>query len=457
MNMEEMKDRIRILTIDDEEPMLRVIRRTLEPEGYHVETCSDAAEGLAILKKGDVDIVITDLMMPDIDGFRITEEALAYNREILVVVITAFSSIESAVRAMKLGAYDFIPKPFDPEYLLLVVKKAVEKKRLRTENIGLRRELGDRDYLKDIIGISRPVQHVLRLIEKVSSTDGNVLIIGESGVGKELVARAIHYGSRRREAPFLPINCSALPDNLLESELFGYEKGAFTGAVNQKKGLLESADGGTIFLDEVGSISQVMQAKLLRFLQDRSFIRLGGNEMVQVDVRIISATNEDLSESVKNGSFRKDLFYRLNVIPIEVPPLRERRDDIPLLIRHFIGRYSIKMGKMINGISEEAEEMLLRYRWDGNVRELENVIERAITLTDGNMILPRDLPEEIRSYQERPLCNESPYPDDITLLELERLHIRKILERTGGNKSRAARILGIDYSTLLRKLKAMDH
>jgi DNA-binding NtrC family response regulator len=451
-----MDRQVKILTIDDEETMLRIIRKTLEPEGFFVETFNSAEEGLSHLMEESADIVITDLMMPGTDGFRIIEKATSRDREIKVIVITAFSSIESAVKAMKLGAYDFIPKPFDPEHLLMVVRKAVESRFLRLENIGLKRVLKEKDYLRDIIGISRPIQHVKGLIEKVKETDGNVLLTGESGVGKELVAKAIHYGSKRGIYPFIPINCGALPDNLLESELFGYEKGAFTGAVSQKRGLLEIANGGTVFLDEVGCISQMMQIKLLRFLQDRSFIRLGGNEVVKVDVRIISATNESLVELIKDGIFRKDLYYRLNVIPIDIPPLRERRDDIPLLIRHFIKVFSSRIGKEIKGITREAESLLLRYWWEGNVRELENTIERAITLTDDNMIKPEDISDEIAGARVERSSVSSAYRYDISLLELEIMHIKNVLSQTGGNKSKAARILGIDYSTLLRKLKSFN-
>jgi len=449
-------ERIRIIAIDDEEPMLRILRKTLEPEGFRVETYQRPDEALSDIRKGGTDLVITDLMMPGLDGYRVLEETLAADPGIIVIVITAFSSIESAVKAMKAGAYDFIPKPFDPEHLLIVVKKAIQKRALERENLNLRQQLDSRDYLSEIVGVSGPIRELKALIEKVKDTDANLLIIGESGVGKELVARAVHYGSRRKAAPFVPINCGALPDNLLESELFGYERGAFTGALSRKKGLLEMAAGGTVFLDEVESISPMMQVKILRFLQDRRFIRLGGENLIEVDVRVIAATNEDLASAVDEGRFRKDLYYRLKVIPIHVPPLRSRKDDIPLLIRHFIRKYSAKTGKTIEGITGEAEQILSRYHWEGNVRELENIIERAITLTDDNMIKREEIPEEIITPESRPSTAESPYPVELPLSELEHLHIRKVLKETNGNKSRAARLLGIDYSTLLRKLKVMD-
>jgi DNA-binding NtrC family response regulator len=399
-----------------------------------------------------VDVLITDLMMPGIDGLNVIERTRAIDKDIVIIVITAYSSVESAVRAIRAGAYDFIPKPFDPEHLLIILRRAIEARNLRIENIGLKKRLDGTD--REIIGNSQAIRYVLSMIEKVRNTDGTVLLIGESGVGKELIARAIHSKSKRSDYPFIPINCGALPDELLESELFGYEKGAFTGAINRKIGLFEAADKGTVFLDEVSSISPMMQIKLLRFLQERTFMRLGGKETISVDVRVIAATNEDLRESVEKGIFRKDLYYRLNVIPIEVPPLRERRDDIPLLIRHFIKRFSTRMERDVT-ISKEAEDVLLRYKWDGNVRELENVIERAITITEDDIIGLDDLPSEVFNNKEGHVDKTSIYPEELTLSEVERLHIENVLRATGGNKSRAARRLGIDYSTLLRKLKSM--
>jgi len=451
-------DRVfKIIAIDDEETMLRILKRSLEPEGYSVETFTNAGEAMKRLKDGEpADIVITDLMMPDMDGFGVIENVRSVDKDIIVIVITAYSSVESAVKAIKAGAYDFIPKPFDPEHILIVVKRAVEARRLKLENIGLKRQLSNASYMSEIIGASQEMRQVFDMIEKVKDTDGTVLLIGESGVGKELVAKAIHYGSKRAENPFIAINCGALPDELLESELFGYEKGAFTGAVSRKTGLFEAANGGSVLLDEVSSISPRMQVKILRFLQERSFIRLGGKETLSVDVRIIAATNEDLKEAVNKGSFRKDLYYRVNVIPVEIPPLRERRDDIPLLIRHFIEKFSSKTGKKISGISKEAEDMLVRYKWEGNVRELENVIERAITITDDEIIGTDDLPDDVKNKIQRIEQSASPYFAELTLFDVEKLHIENVLKAADGNKSKASRILGIDYSTLLRKLKSMD-
>lgn len=438
--------------------MLRILRRTLEPEGFLVETFLNGRDAIGKLKNGGTaDVIITDMMLPGgMDGLTVVEEARTIDKEIMVIVITAHSSIESAVAAVKAGAYDFIPKPFDPEHILLVVKRAIETRSLRIENVGLKKRLAEASPSREIVGTSQAMTQVFSMINKVKDTDGTVLVIGESGVGKELVARAVHDKSKRATRPFVALNCGALPDDLLESELFGYEKGAFTGASRRKQGLLETAEGGTVFLDEVSSISPMMQVKLLRFLQERTFMRLGGNETISVDVRVIAATNEDLKEAVDRGAFRKDLYYRLNVIPIEIPPLRERRDDIPLLVRHFIAKYSLKMGKNIAGASKEAEELLIRYKWEGNVRELENIIERAITVTDDAIIGLDDLPDEIRTSAERMEKTRSPYDVDLSLYDVEKLHIKTVLAQTQGNKSRAARMLGIDYSTLLRKLKTMD-
>ncbi len=453
-----MNKQVRIIAIDDEETMLRILRRTLEPEGILVETFTNGQDAMAWLKNGGAaDVVITDMMLPGgMDGLKVVQEARSIEKDILVVVITAYSSIESAVAAVKAGAYDFIPKPFDPEHILLVVERAVEARNLRIENRGLKRRLAETSSAREIIGTSPAMAHVFGMIEKVKNTDGTVLIVGESGVGKELVARAVHNGSNRMKNPFVALNCGALPDDLLESELFGYEKGAFTGAARQKQGLLETADGGTVFLDEVSSISPMMQVKLLRFLQEKNFMRLGGSQAISVDVRVIAATNEDLKEAVGKGTFRKDLYYRLNVIPIEIPPLRERRDDIPLLVRHFINRFSSKMNRIISGVSKEADALLTVYRWDGNVRELENIIERAITVTEDDIVGVDDLPNEVTMSPEPAEQIRSPYDPNLTLSDLEMMHIKAVLDSTRGNKSKSSRILGIDYTTLLRKLKNMN-
>ncbi len=446
---------IEIMVIDDEPAMLRVIRKTLEAEGLRVSVFSDASQALREMKSSPPDVIITDLMMPGMDGFEIIQRTAEISKDTMVIVITAYSSIETAVKAMKLGAYDFVPKPFDPDHLLMIVKRAVENRLLRLENIGLKERLNRRDYLEALIGTSPSIKQIKETVRKIRNTDANVLITGESGTGKELVARAIHYGSLRGSKPFLPINCGALPEELLESELFGYERGAFTGATTSKKGLFEIAHGGSIFLDEVESISLKMQVKLLRFLQDRSFIPLGSNTPREVDVRVIAATNEDLSEAIREGRFRKDLYYRLNVIPISIPPLRKRPEDIPILTRHFINRFSQREGKTIKGITEEAMKALMTYRWDGNVRELENTIERIVILTEKKTIDYDDLPPEIRARGSEETVFDPSFLPEMTLQELELHYIKRVLHSVGGNKSRAARILGIDYTTLLRKLKTM--
>lgn len=449
-----MADRIKVLAVDDEETMLRILKRTLENEGFSVETCADSTQALARFQRGGIELIITDLMMGQLDGFALLEQALKIDKDVIVIVITAFSSVESAVKAMKLGAYDFIPKPFDPEHLLLIVQRALENKRLRQENIDLKKELSGQDELHKIIGASKAINEVKHLIDKVKATDSTVLITGESGTGKELVARAIHTGSSRVMKNFVPINCGALPDDLLESELFGYEKGAFTGAAGRKIGLLQLADGGTLFLDEAETISPMMQVKLLRFLQDRSFMRLGGNDLVQVDVRILAATNENLLDAVKAGTFRRDLYYRLHVITIEVPPLRQRREDIPLLCRYLLAKQSARTAKSIRGLSQDVLDFLQRQPWEGNVRELENCIESTVTFCEGEMIEMQDLPAEMvvsagASRQSRPANNAL----EMSLADLEALHIKRVLDSVKGNKSQASKILGIDYTTMLRKLK----
>ncbi|HCC54407.1 MAG TPA: hypothetical protein DEQ20_05715 [Desulfobulbaceae bacterium] len=443
-----------ILAVDDEETMVRILRRTLSGAGFAVETCNEANAGLTRLQEGGIDLLITDLMMPKVDGFALLEAAKAADPETIVIVITAFSSVESAVKAMKLGAYDFIPKPFDPEHLLLVVQRAIDNRLLRQENLGLKKVLAERDHQSRIIGVSRAVNQMRQFIDKVKDSEGTVLITGESGTGKELVARAIHNGSRRAGGAFVPINCGALPDELLESELFGYEKGAFSGAINRKIGLLQMADHGTLFLDEVGTISQMMQVKLLRFLQDRSFMRLGGNDLLRVEVRVLAATNENLVAAIKAGSFRRDLYYRLNVITVDVAPLRDRREDIPLLCRHFLEMHVRRAGKKINGLADEAMKMLMSQTWEGNVRELENCLEYAVAMCEGEQINVRDLPPGIFNAPfESPDSSQTSNQACLSLTELEAMHIRRVMDSVGGNKSQAAKILGIDYTTMLRKLK----
>src|SRR4030043_39632 len=390
-----MLEKIRIMVIDDE-PLMRVtIQDALIAEGYEVVTAETGKKGLDLFGDNQNDILITDLKLPDMDGIEILKEIKIRNPEAHVIVITAYGSIDSAVTAMKEGASDYLTKPFSMDELLLIVKRLVRIKQLEEENLLLRKKVEERYGLEGLVGKSPQILKIYDLIETVSQTDTTVLIYGESGTGKEMVANAIHLRSPRKGRSFIKVNCAALPETLLESELFGHEKGAFTGAFKQRKGRFEMADGGTLFLDEIGDISQTVQVKLLRVLQERQFERVGGNLPISVDVRLICATQKDLKEEIQKGTFREDLYYRLNVVPIVLPPLRERREDVLLLSDHFIEKYSQKMNKEVVSLSGEAKSLLLRYSFPGNIRELENMLERAIALIKGKTIQAEDLPEEV--------------------------------------------------------------
>jgi len=373
------------------------------------------------------------------------------NPDAPVIMITAFGSPESAVEAMKLGAYDYITKPFKIDEIQLVINKALEKARLVEENIRLRRELKTKYGFDQLVGVSEPMRKIYELIRQVAPTSSNILISGESGTGKELVAKAIHYNSPRKNQPFLVVNCASIPETLLESELFGHTRGAFTGAYQAKRGMFELAHRGTILLDEIGELPASLQAKLLRVIETKTFRRLGGEDEIQVDVRIITATNRDLEKDVEQGRFREDLYYRLNVIHIHLPPLRERKEDIPILAQHFLEKYSRLLGKPVKKISEEAERLLLNYNWPGNVRELENVIERAVSLESGDVILPESLPEKIQKKpQAGDFVSEIALPEEglnleKTLEEIERKLIREALIRCGGNKTKASQLLGLSF------------
>lgn len=387
----------KILVVDDEQKMCDFLEIILSEDGYDVSSVTSGEEALKRMREEDFDVVITDLMMPGIDGMQLLERVRELNSDAIVIMITGYSTVETAVEAMKKGAYDYIPKPFKIEEVKVVIRKAIDQRRIIRENRRLKDELkAARGKFSGIVGNSRKMQEIYQLIEKVAKADSTVLIRGESGTGKELVARALHHYSPRSEKPFVSINCAALPENLLESELFGHARGAFTGAVTAKRGLFEEADSGTVFLDEIGDISLALQAKLLRFLQNREFIRVGETTTRRVDVRVIVATNRDLEAAIEKGTFRRDLFYRLNVISITLPPLRERKDDIPLLAKHFAGKVWERMGKGPTRFSQEAMEALVAYDWPGNVRELENVVERAMILGEGSVIRVEDLPEEVR-------------------------------------------------------------
>jgi len=449
----------RVLVVDDEKSMCDFLEIMLKKEGYQVRTTTDPWEALELVEKEPFHLVLTDVRMPEIDGFQVLRRVKEVQPETLVIMITAYGSPEGAVEAMKQGAYDYVTKPFRVDEVKLVIRKALERYRLWEENMRLRQEVEGRYRFWNIIGKSPRMQQVFDLIEKVSQTKVNVLIVGESGTGKELVAKAIHYNSPRKGRPFVALNCAAIPETLLESELFGYVKGAFTGAATTKKGMLEVADGGTLFFDEVGDLPPLLQAKLLRVIQEREFKRLGGTSDIKVDLRIIAATNQNLEEKVKKKEFREDLYYRLNVIQIKLPPLRERKEDIPLLAQHFLAKYSRELGKKMDGFTPEAMELLLQYDYPGNVRELENILERCITLEPGPLITER----YIRSYlAEAPL---SPYRPSVEveipeegvdleriIEEMEKAYLRKALEKAGGVKKRAAELLGMNFRAIRYKL-----
>lgn len=465
-----------ILVVDDEEKMRNLLKKVLVKQGFSVRTAPNGIDALGKVKENPFDIVIADIRMPEMNGMEVLKAVKEIRPEIYVIIMTAFGSIDSAVEAMKKGAYDYITKPFKMSEISIVVGKAFEEKRLREEVASLRKEVRSKYKFDNIVGKSKVMQDIFDLIRRVSDSKSTVLIYGKSGTGKELVAKAIHYNSPRKDKTFVAVNCSAIPETLLESELFGHVKGSFTGAVATRKGLFEAADGGTIFLDEIGDISPAMQVKLLRVLQEREIRRVGGPETIKVDIRLIAASNQNLEEAVKRGEFRDDLFYRINVISIVLPELKDRQDDIPLLANYFLEKYSQGEKKEIKSISKEAMNLLLNYHWPGNVRELENVIERAIALGNHSEILPGDLPTSISgvvavvrlgTHQEMQTGGLSPnirdsekisavretLPENATIEELERDYIARVLKNTKGHKINTARILGIDRRTLYRKLK----
>jgi len=430
-----------ILVIEDDRLMRITLEDSLRASGYNTLTCENLKDALAILQEREFDLIVTDVRLPDGNGMDILRDL----KDTPVIIMTAFGTIRDAVEAMKLGAFDYITKPFSLEEFLLLVERAIEFRDMKLENRRLRQNLSNCYGLPSIIGESPSIKALISQIEKIANSDSTVLIYGESGTGKELVATTIHYLSKRRDKPLIKINSAAIPEGLVESELFGYEKGAFTGALKRKPGRFELANGGTLFLDEVGDLPLSAQAKLLRVIQERSFERVGGTETVNVDVRLIAATNKNLLEEVKKGRFREDLYYRLNVIPIMIPPLRERREDIPLLIEHFLKKYNSRLGKEVR-LSKEALDALLSYDYPGNVRELENIIERVVVLSTDGVIKKEDLPFVSDKGEDRL----------VTLSEVsqraEKEYIEKVLRLTGGNKTRAAELLGISRKTLWEKM-----
>ncbi len=446
----------KILVIEDKDSMAQMLKETLELEGYKVIIAKDGAEGIKRIKDTKVDVVLTDLKLPKKSGLDVLNASKEENPLIPVIVMTAFGSIETAVNAMKSGAYDFITKPLDTDHLLMLIKRSLENQRLITENMLLKDKLSNEVGMPAIIGKSRIMLEVAGNIQKVAPAKTSVLLLGESGTGKDLFARAIHFLSPGKEHSFIPINCAAIPRELLESELFGYEKGAFTGAEEKKPGKFELADKGTIFLDEIGEMEMSLQSKLLRTLQGEEIERIGGTRPIKVDVRIIAASNKDLEAEVANRTFREDLFYRLSVFPIEIPPLRERKDDIPALVEHFISKYSAEMKITRKNITSDAMDTLKNYYWKGNVRELENVIERALILCDGDTITHNEVRLSTLTASNIPLDGALEDTAKAALKVAESQRIKKALEDTQGNKSRAAELLKVSYKTLLTKIKEYE-
>ena len=439
-----------ILIVEDEAKMRRLLELNLGDDGFTTHSAEDAETGLKLLRENPIDLVLTDLKLPGMNGLEFLQTIKRQNAALPVVVMTAFGSVETAVDAMKAGASDYVLKPFSLSEMRMVIHKELDVRDLREENRSLREALGKRYAHPNVVARSPKMQEVLATVERVAPTNATVLLGGESGVGKDLVARAIHEKSRRVSGPFLKINSTAIPENLLESELFGFEKGAFTGAVASKPGKFELADKGTLFLDEIGDVPPVMQVKLLRVLQEREFERLGGTRTVKVDVRLIAATNKDLREALEQGTFREDLYYRLNVVPIDIAPLRERKEDIPDLANLFISRFTGESGKPVEGITPEAMNILVNYHWPGNVRELQNIVERACALAKGSVLTPSDIHLDVRPTKAS--GSGGFLPDGMTLEQWEDEMVQEALRRAHGNKSQAARLLGLSRNALRYRL-----
>ncbi len=442
----------RILVVDDEESMGKFMQIMLQKEGYEVTPALSGSEALKHLKQQEYDLVIADLMMPEMNGLKLLSEVKQYDSEIDFIVMTAFASVDTAIEAMKKGALDYVTKPFKVDEIKLAISRSFERKELKAENLELKRRVKQEFSLDSFVGNSSEIVKIKQTVEKIALTDSTVLLLGESGTGKELIARAIHSHSNRAGHLFVSINCAALPENLLESELFGHAKGSFTGAVKDKEGLFKVADGGTFFLDEIGETSQAIQVKLLRVLEQKEITPVGETKPVNVDVRLVAATNQDLEQRVKTGQFRPDLFYRLYVLPVSIPPLRQRKEDIPLLCRHFLHKHCQRLETKDKTLSPEALQFLVSYSWPGNVRELENILERAIILSSGSKITPQDLPPQVLQAEAPSLVQAETHTHP-TLEELEKAYIFWVLNQNQWNKSRAAQVLGIDISTLYRKIE----
>ncbi len=452
------KDRGRILVIDDEEVIRKALSRYLEAEGYEVLLARDGKEGLARFSEGGVDLALVDLMMPEVSGHDVVKAMRKQAPDALAIIMTAYGTIPSAVDAIRSGAYHYVTKPFELDEIGTLIKKALDYRRVMEENVELKRKLEQRDHFDKFVGQSSQIRQVFDIVSKVAETDSTVLILGESGTGKELVARSIHEQSARRKKPLIAINCAAMPEGLLESEFFGHVKGAFTGAASNREGKFSQADGGTIFLDEIADMSPKLQVKLLRVLQERHFEPVGSNEVKEVDVRVIAATNKNLEKMVQDGSFREDLYYRLNVIPIEIPPLRERKSDIPLLMQYFLERFSSQNGVEKIATDSEVKKCLLDYSWPGNVRELENMMERLVVLNHSGNITMEDLPPTLWSGMVMNTVPQMDIPDDgVSFKDLvnnyERDLIVSALNKTEWNKNQAANLLGLNRTTLIEKIK----
>jgi DNA-binding NtrC family response regulator len=459
-----------LLIVEDEAPLREAIAEQLTDRGYRVEQAESGETAVAKLADFAFDIIITDLRLPGIDGSAVVEAAVARYPHIIAIVVTGYGTVKDAVEAIKRGAWDFVNKPFQIDDLLHVLDSALEQRRLKSENAYLRAQLEERYRFEEIIGKSRPMKLLFQLLETVAATNSTILITGETGTGKEVVARAIHHNSPRRLHRFVALNCSAIPETLLEAELFGHVRGAFTGAVGNRQGRLEQANKGTLFLDEVGTMSAALQMKLLRVLQEREFERVGDSHTIKVDVRVIAATNSDLGRMVATGQFREDLFYRLNVIPVQLPPLRERKEDVPLLVQHFLSRFQAERSASSDhhaaeplAVSQECMRRLMAYQWPGNVRQLENAVERAVAFAAGRaQIEVGDLPTELHQAQEAAApASTITLPEggvdlDAYIAAIERELIERSLERTGGNKGQAARLLSLKRTTLVEKLKRLE-
>jgi DNA-binding NtrC family response regulator len=443
-----------ILIVEDEAKMRRLLELNLGDDGFTVLSAGDAEAGLNILRKEDVDLVVTDLKLPGMSGLEFLQAAKRTNASLPVVVMTAFGSVETAVEAMKAGASDYVLKPFSLAEMRMVVHKELDVRRLREENRSLREALGQKYGHPNVIANSPAMQQVLSTVERIAPTNSTVLLGGESGVGKDLIARVIHQKSRRANGPFVKINSTAIPENLLESELFGYEKGAFTGATTTKPGKFELADKGTLFLDEIGDVPAATQVKLLRVLQEREFERLGGTRTLKVDVRLVAATNRDLRAALEEGTFRQDLYYRLNVVPIDIPPLRAHKEDIPELANLFLARFVKESGRQISGISPAALRILTNFHWPGNVRELENIIERSCALAQGPVLEADDIHLDVERVKP-PQAGDAFLPDGMTMDQWEEEMIREAVKRSSGNKSQAARLLGLSRNALRYRLSKM--